>query len=174
MGLKNGLYLFRETCSSVSLKVCQLHWQTDPYPCSRLGWIIWNEHISAPFTPLCTRAGEAWWWDILGKESCRLPWQVQRHCCFISCVTFAVIKVAAGRRFWGDLPWGWTSLPISNCHFSIWKKAQGVVNRHALPFKCITGPTVLPSLILLFFSTCFFFCGTPWSLLLSCLFFFCL
>ena len=120
ISLKNSLYLFRETCSSISLKGSQLPWQTDPYPFSRLGWIIWNKHI---FSPIYTTVHQSRWSLMAGLPGQSEPWHLQWHCCFISCVTFAVIKIAAGQHFLGDLPWGWTSLPISNCHSSIWKKS---------------------------------------------------
>lgn len=142
MSLKNGPYLFRETCTSISLKHAQLPWQTDPYPCSSLGWPTFLPH----FTPLCKRS------EMVGlpeHSELLLPWQLQRSCCFISCVMFAVINLEAGQHFWGDLPWGYTSLPNSTCHYSTRTKtpSQGLVNRHALPFKCITGIAVLPPLI---------------------------
>lgn len=158
MSLKNGLYLFREACSSVPLKGSQLPRQTDPYPCSRLGWVILNEHNSPLFTPLCTSMGEAWWWDFMGKVTCGCPGDCSNNA--VSSVVWHLQRVSTfGGIFLGDgllCPSPAGTLPYE-------KKAWGFVNKHALPFKYITGLAVLPPLLLFFSSLASFL----WKLLFS-------
>lgn len=163
MSLKNVLYLSRETCSSVSLKGSQLPWQTDPYLCSTLGWMIWNEHISPPFTTPCTRGGK-----LPGPSEWRAALATATAQLFHLLCDVCMIKTAVGQHFLGDLPWGWTSLPTSNCHSSIWKKnPQGLVNRCALSIKCITQSSLHKS----YSSSLASFLWNTCSLLLSWLIF---
>lgn len=161
MSLKNGLYLFRETCSSVSLKGSQPPWQTDPYPCSRLGWILWIESVSPPFTPLCTRAGDADAGTSWAKWAAGCPGNRKG-----TAVSSAVWCLQRTRRWqqvntsWGIFSGDGPRCPPPTASLPYEQKAQGLVNSHALPFMCITGLNVLPPLIL-FFSSLASFLGNP-------------